>query len=60
MDGDFTLSLIMRVWLEKVRGEYHGACFPFREGFDSAIAAGLTGHAIVWLAAAGLDRQDAV
>ncbi len=35
--GDFTLSLVMRVWLEKVAGEYQGACFPFREGFDSAI-----------------------
>ena len=35
--GDFTLSLVMRVWLEKVGGEYQGACFPFREGFDSAV-----------------------
>lgn len=34
--GDFTLSLVMRVWLEKVGGEYQGACFPFREGLDSA------------------------
>jgi glucose/arabinose dehydrogenase len=35
--GDFTLSLVMRVWLEKVGGEYQGVCFPFREGFDSAV-----------------------
>jgi len=35
--GDFTLSLVMRVWLEKVDGDYQGACFPFREGFDSAV-----------------------
>jgi hypothetical protein len=25
----------MRVFLEKVNGRYQGACFPFREGFDS-------------------------
>lgn len=25
--GDFTLSLVMRVWLEKVAGEYQGSCF---------------------------------
>ncbi len=35
--GDFTLSLITRVFLEKVDGEYQGACFPFREGFESAV-----------------------
>ncbi len=35
--GDFTLSLVMRVFLEKVEGDYQGACFPFREGFDSAV-----------------------
>ncbi len=35
--GDFTLSLISRVYLEKVNGEYQGACFRFREGFESAV-----------------------
>ena len=35
--GEFTLSSISRVFLEKVRGEYQGACFPFREGFASAV-----------------------
>jgi azurin/glucose/arabinose dehydrogenase len=30
-------SKIMRVFLEKVNGEYQGACFPFREGFSSGI-----------------------
>ena len=35
--GDFTLSLISRVYLEKVNGEYQGACFVFREGFESAV-----------------------
>ena len=35
--GEFTLSSINRVFLEKVAGEYQGACFPFREGFASAV-----------------------
>ncbi|MEQ1858666.1 MAG: hypothetical protein ABMA13_01880 [Chthoniobacteraceae bacterium] len=35
--GDFTMSLITRVFLEKVRGRYQGACFPFRQGFQSAV-----------------------
>lgn len=35
--GDFTLSLISRVFLEKVAGAYQGACFPFRRGLDCAV-----------------------
>ena len=35
--GDFTMALISRVYLEKVQGEYQGACFPFRKGFQSAV-----------------------
>ncbi len=35
--GDFTMALISRVALEKVDGQYQGACFPFRKGFDSAV-----------------------
>lgn len=35
--GEFTLSSINRVYLEQVDGEYQGACFPFREGFASAV-----------------------
>lgn len=35
--GDFTMARINRVFLEKVDGEYQGACFPFRKGFQSAI-----------------------
>lgn len=35
--GEFTLSSINRVFLEKVDGEYQGACFSFREGFASAV-----------------------
>ena len=35
--GDFTMALINRVFLEKVDGEYQGACFPFRKGLQSAV-----------------------
>jgi uncharacterized cupredoxin-like copper-binding protein len=30
-------SKIMRMSLEKVNGEYQGACYPFREGFSSGL-----------------------
>ena len=33
--GDQTHSTVMRVALEKVKGHYQGACFPFRSGFGS-------------------------
>jgi glucose/arabinose dehydrogenase len=33
--GDQTHSTVMRVYLEKVKGHYQGACFPFRAGFGS-------------------------
>jgi azurin/glucose/arabinose dehydrogenase len=35
--GDQGHSKIMRVFLEKVDGQYQGVCFPFREGFSSGI-----------------------
>ena len=35
--GEFTTSKIGRVFLEKIDGEYQGACFPFMEGFPSAV-----------------------
>ncbi|RFS18560.1 plastocyanin/azurin family copper-binding protein [Emticicia sp. C21] len=35
--GDQGHSKIMRVFLEKVKGKSQGACFPFREGFQSGI-----------------------
>ena len=35
--GDFTMALVNRVFLEKVKGHYQGACFPFRSGFQSAV-----------------------
>ena len=35
--GDQGHSKIMRVALDKVNGEYQGAVFPFREGFESGV-----------------------
>jgi hypothetical protein len=35
--GDQTHSTVMRVALEKVNGEYQGACFPFRRGFQCGV-----------------------
>lgn len=35
--GEFTNSAISRVFLEKVGGEYQGACFPFLSGFPAAV-----------------------
>lgn len=37
--GDQTYSTVMRCCLEKVRGHYQGACFPFRSGFGSGTLA---------------------
>lgn len=35
--GEFTQAGVSRVFLEKIDGEYQGACFPFRSGFASAV-----------------------
>jgi glucose/arabinose dehydrogenase len=35
--GEFTNSAVSRVFLEKVGGEYQGACFPFLSGFPAAV-----------------------
>jgi hypothetical protein len=35
--GDQANAIIIRVTLEKVDGEYQGACYPFRSGFDSGV-----------------------
>jgi len=35
--GEFTMSAVNRVFLEKVSGEYQGGCIPFRSGFRSAV-----------------------
>lgn len=37
--GEFVLSGVNRVFLEKVGGEYQGACFPFINGLQSAVLA---------------------
>ena len=37
--GDQTQSTVMRVFLEKVKGHYQGACFPFKKGFGSGTLA---------------------
>ena len=46
----------MRVNLEKVNGEWQGACFPFREGFQSGIIRtvwGLDGSMFVGMTSRG-------
>lgn len=35
--GDQGHSKVNRVFLEKVEGEYQGACFPFMDGFSSGV-----------------------
>jgi glucose/arabinose dehydrogenase len=35
--GEFTQAFVSRVFLEKVGGEYQGACFQFRRGLQSAV-----------------------
>ncbi len=35
--GDQNDAIITRVFLEKVNGEYQGACFPFRSGFQCGV-----------------------
>ncbi len=35
--GEFTYAFLSRVFLEKVDGEYQGACFRFRSGMKSAV-----------------------
>ena len=42
--GEFTQAGVNRVFLEKVGGEYQGACFPFRVGFASAVLRMIQGH----------------
>ena len=42
--GDQGKSKITRVFLEKVNGQYQGATFPFREGFQSGVLRMAFGH----------------
>ncbi|MEM7455301.1 MAG: hypothetical protein AAF456_13200 [Planctomycetota bacterium] len=37
--GDFSLGVILRATTEKVNGVWQGACYPFREGFDTGLLA---------------------
>lgn len=41
--GDQHHSSVMRVFLEKVNGQWQGACFPFRNGLDSGVTRVLFG-----------------
>lgn len=50
--GEFTQASMHRVFLEKIGGEYQGACFPFRSRFASAVlrlAQGTDGSVFVGL-----------
>ena len=50
--GEFTQAGMNRVFLEKIYGEYQGACFLFRSGFASAVlrmAQGTDGSVFVGL-----------
>ncbi len=35
--GDFSLGVVMRATTEQVNGVWQGACYPFREGFDTGL-----------------------
>ena len=37
--GDFSLGVMMRATTEQVNGVWQGACYPFREGFDTGLMA---------------------
>lgn len=37
--GDFSLGVVMRATTEEVNGVWQGACYPFREGFDTGLLA---------------------
>jgi hypothetical protein len=42
--GDLSNAIILRVFLEKIDGEYQGACFPFRRGFEPPVLRMLWGR----------------
>ena len=37
--ADFSLGVVMRATTEQVNGVWQGACYPFREGFDTGLLA---------------------
>ncbi len=60
--GEFTQAGMQRVFLEKVDGEYQGACFPFRSGLASAVlrlAQGTDGSMFVGLTNRGWSSLGA-
>lgn len=42
--GDQGRAIIVRCFMEQVDGEYQGACFPFRSGFQSGVLRMAWGH----------------
>jgi hypothetical protein len=42
--GDLSTAQLIRCYLEKVDGEYQGACFPFRSGFEPPVLRAVWGH----------------
>jgi glucose/arabinose dehydrogenase len=65
--GDQGHSKIMRAFLEKVNGEYQGACFPFLEGFSSGVLRllwskprmGSHRHRVIWIATCTMEGYNA-
>ncbi|QEG43065.1 hypothetical protein [Roseimaritima ulvae] len=60
--GEFTQAGIQRVFLERVNGQYQGACFPFRSGCASAVlrlAQGTDGSLFVGLTNRGWSSLGA-
>ena len=37
--ADFSLGVVMRATTEQINGVWQGACYPFREGFDTGLLA---------------------
>jgi hypothetical protein len=35
--GEFTMSMVLRVYLEQIEGQYQGACFGFAEGLQCGV-----------------------
>ena len=58
--GDQSQSLINRVFLEEVKGQYQGAAFPFRSGFESGVLRlcwGMDGSLFVGQTSRGWDSK---
>jgi uncharacterized cupredoxin-like copper-binding protein len=58
--GDQSQSLINRIFLEVVKGQYQGAAFPFRSGFESGVLRlcwGMDGSLFVGQTSRGWDSK---